>query len=210
MKKILITTLTMLTLLTSAAAFSAATQAPVKQITQPATIDLYASPNASSKIVKKIPIDSDLAIIFHKDGWVEVGDHTTGVTGWLSLKQYQSAKQSFYQSHFRANVNTLFIQMAKNKNGKITVEAYRNGKKLSEKEANKLYQHMRVQQEMQWKTIAHFNHMLTHEVDRDFMLEKRGMDNIFEMPAAFPGIIVIENSGNTITENKNPVAQKAK
>jgi len=194
MKKLLIA----LALLTSVAAFSATTQTPAKKIIQPVTIDLYASPNATSKIVKKIPINSDLAIIFHKGNWVEVGDHTTGATGWLSLQQYQAAKQDFYQSHLHANVNTLFIQMSKDKNGKAIVEAYRNGKKLSEADANKLYDHMRKQQEMQWKAMAHFNHMLTQEVDRDFMLEKRGMDNIFEMPAMFPGIIVIENPKNSV------------
>lgn len=212
MKKIIISALI---LISSITAFSATNLMPAKPITLAAanktttqtkkiiTINLYASPDAKSKVIKILPVDTDLVIIFNKGNWVKVGDRVDGTTGWLSLAQYQAAKHAFYQSHFHADVNTLYIQMSKNKNGKAVVEAYQNGKKLSEEDANKLYEHMKAQQEMQWKQIQHFNHVLTRQVNRDFILEKHGMENIFEMPTVFPGVIVIENP-------KKPVQNSAR
>lgn len=206
MKKILITSLTALALLTSAISFSATTPAPAKQAAPADTINLYTTPDATSKIVEYLPINTDLAIIINKNGWVEVGDRASGATGWLNLEQYHAAKESFYKTHLHASIATLYIQLSKDKAGKSIVEAYRNGKKLSDHDANALYQHMRAQQKSQWDMIEHFNRVVEKGFDHDFMLQKRGVDNIFEMPGMFPGIVVIENpetaTEKTVAPNK--------
>src|SRR5262245_26822454 len=104
MKKILFITVTALSIILSAQAFSAeATQTPAAKPVETtsttvaekkpiqATIDIYESANTTSKIIKKVSANQDLIPIYHEGQWVKVGDRQDGTTGWINIHQYREA-----------------------------------------------------------------------------------------------------------------------
>lgn len=164
---------------------TATTKTQEKAIHQPSAgdkntqINLYADPKLNAKVLKELPIDANLVTIFHQGEWVKVGDRKDGTTGWVNLKQYRTAKQNFYRNYFHEKTQTLYFHSEKDKDGKVSMVAYRNGKKLSDTETKELFQHLKQEENQQWEAMQQFNHM----IDLPLM--------------TMPGIVVIEHRPET-------------
>ena len=201
MKKIFFISLTALSVLLCTAVFAAektipitkAAPAPIEQKTPDITIKLYESPEMTAKVMKTLPVHAHLVAIFQKGDWMKVGDQQDGTTGWINLTQYHQAKQQYYHHYFHTNVETVFVHTFKDKDGKTIIEAYRNGKKLSEDESKKLYEKSQAEARKQWEAMQQFNRILDHEMQRDYIQAKRQFDEAFGPSSFFmPGIVVIE------------------
>ena len=140
------------------------------------TINLYDAPSDKSKIIKQLPINENLVPVFAKGDWVKVGDRGDGTTGWINKKQYRDARNQYYQQYVEDHVQSFYMTTVKGKDGKTVVEAYRNGKKLTEAEANKLYVQMQAQQKQQWEAMQRFNFEAQQALDSAF----------------YPGIVIVE------------------
>ena len=195
------TTLTLLSALALSTAVHAATPAQARptieksaiEKTEPpkmATINLYAAPESNAKIITQLPVDADLVGIFHQGDWIKVGDRKDGKIGWVNEQQYNQAKQNFYHTHFQNFFNTTYINITKNKDGKTVVEAYQNGKKLSDADAQKLYAKMQAQGKKQWEAMQQFNKAMDKQMQRDYLDARRAMDDAF---SAMPGVVIINN-----------------
>lgn len=162
-----------------------------KKLPESIEISLYESPDLKSKVTQNLPINTDLVAIYNKGDWVKVGNKANGDTGWINVAQYREAKQNFYKNYYHENFTSIFFNWTKDKNGKTMIEAYRNGKKLSNADAQKLYDQMREQEQHQWEAMQRFNHM----IDQQFR------DDFFNMPIMMPGIVVIEQPIKTSKQN---------
>lgn len=175
----------------TAPAKTAATEKPIttKPATTP-TVNLYAAPEANSKILETMPADADLVGIYHKGDWIKVGDRRDGATGWVNEQQYKQARQTYFQQRFHNAINTTYINVTKNKDGKTVIEAYKNGKKLSEADAKKLYDQMQAQGKKQWQAMQHFNAVMDQQMQRDYLDARRAMDDAF---SAMPEVVIIQH-----------------
>jgi hypothetical protein len=154
------------------------------------TINLYATPESNSKIIEKLPANADLVGIYHQGDWIKVGDRHDGTTGWVNEQQYNQAKQNYYQQQFHSVINTTYINVTKNKDGKTVIEAYKNGKKLSEADAKKLYAQMQAQGKKQWQAMQHFNAVMDQQMQKDYLDARRAMDEAF---SSMPSIVIIQH-----------------
>lgn len=186
MKKIVCVSLVVLSVVFAASVF-AAEKASVKKVEAKAVamqpINLYESPETTAKIIKKLPANTNLVGIYQKGEWMKVGDRADGSTGWINLSQYHQAKQDFYQHYFHLNSESVYVSTKKDKNGKTVIEAYKNGKKLSDADAKKLYDQIQLQTEKQFKAMQQFNQEMDLQMQRELM----------NPPMIFmPGIVVIQ------------------
>lgn len=122
----------------------------------PVDISLYAAPSTKAQIQKHLTPTQRLLPIFTQGEWVKVGLPDDGTVGWINQKQYRQAVAAYYQP----KVETFFVQSqsqdAKGENPNMTVVAYHNGKKLTDKEAKALYQQWQQQQEKQNLYFQHW------------------------------------------------------
>lgn len=220
MRKIVVTTLTALSLVLSVSVMAAETKTPEKEKTPAvhpiaknteqksehkientadkktvkSTIDLYESPELKAKIIKKLPIFSDLVAIYRKGDWLKVGDREDGSTGWINLHQYNTARENYYHSAFQMQSESVYLKAEKNEKGKTDIVAYRNGKKLTPEEAKALYDHMQVQERRQWDAMQHFNEVMDMQMSRNYLDARRAMDSAFQASMmSMPEIVVIQN-----------------
>lgn len=108
-------------------------------------IDLYQSPGLQSTVLQKVISPESLIPIYHKNGWIKVGNLHNGQVGWVNREQYHKAIETYYQP----DIQKVFIYIkhnGKEENPVINVVAYKNGKRLSDKEAGQLYQNIEKQQ----------------------------------------------------------------
>ncbi|MCB1828339.1 MAG: hypothetical protein KDH94_07915 [Coxiellaceae bacterium] len=113
---------------------------------------LYNTPKGD-KVLDRLPGNAALIPIYQKKDWVKVGDPRNGHVGWVNKKQVREARNAF----FRPNIQTVYIHSDESKNGKpqLNIVAYRNGKKLSQAEAKRMYEQMRKNQIAELKRMRH-------------------------------------------------------
>lgn len=112
---------------------------------------LYES-EAGKTVTQKLPINTHLIKIYQKKDWIKVANPNDGSVGWINQTQYQKAVDEFNQP----NVQEVFISKSVDKNNKpeINVVAYKNGKPVSQQEANAMYEKIKQEQKTQedyWK-----------------------------------------------------------
>ena len=166
-------------------------------------IIVRANPSSTAKIVEKVTPTTRLVKIIKKGDWLKVGNAENGQVGWINREQYQKAMQAYYQP----DVQTVFIHVngdGSHKTSKII--AYKNGKKLSEQEADKLYK--RIQHE-QLKQRADFERV-SKRMDK-LMRESFDMDPWFytnwphiQKPGWVQPIIVIEKPAEKSKPKRKP------
>lgn len=201
MQKIIITSLTAISLIYGSTALAVTPSTPEKTkppiektvVKKPvektsekavvSTIHLYESPEIHSKIIKSLPLFSNLVAIYRKDDWMKVGDRADGTTGWINLSQYNQARNNYYQEHFKMHSDFVYLQSEKNDKGKTEIVAYRNGKKLTPAEAKELYDHMQAQEQKQWDAMQRFDQIMDQQ-----------MQSVFQMPLMMPNIVVIQQA----------------
>lgn len=172
-------------------------EAPVSTPAKSSRVNLYETPYLNAKVIGTVSAGQRLIRIFRKGRWIKVGDPSNGATGWINRRQYRRARRNLSSSHSQ----TVFIRTENMKNGKSEVDivAYRNGKKLSDKEAQALYNKMRKAAQREMHNIDRMN----LRMDRFFEHENRMLDEVDNSPwavgstpsAARPVIVINRASG---------------
>lgn len=176
---------------------SAAVQIPQKSDLSADThstpqVILYES-NNDKKIIQTLPPTVRLVRIYQEGDWIKVGNTTDGTVGWINRLQYQKTLEAFNQ----ANIQEIFISQTMDKDHKpqIKIVAYQNGKPISEKEAQSLYDKMKKQQKLQAQYWQALNQNMLYW--QDHMLSDFFQDPFFNQTALLPiPIMVIEKSGS--------------
>lgn len=142
------------------------------------TVNLYATPNGKH-VTARVPITASLVPIYRQHGWVKVGNRQDGTVGWISLKQYHRQRAAY----FKPDVQTIFINRSV-QDGKPTVSmvAYKDGKKLTDKEASALYEKMAKSQQREQRAMRHY----WHHFDRMMRLQREEMQHWFDHDAQDP------------------------
>lgn len=140
-------------------------------------VKLYAAPNAKAKVLQTMSPFVRLVPIYRQGPWVKVGRARDGQVGWINVQQYRDAREAATQ----ADVQSFYINVTENDKGKriVNVMAYKNGKRVSDKEAMKLYKQMRKDQKRQRRAMR-----------REFMQMRRAMNTTWFGPG-WGGPIVI-------------------
>ncbi|MBN2689718.1 MAG: SH3 domain-containing protein [Gammaproteobacteria bacterium] len=146
------------------------------------TINLYDAPHAGAKVVAKINPSHRLIPIFRQKGWIKVGNPINGNIGWVNKKEYHQALNKLIKQQNK--ISSTYVQVTSN-NGKETITAYENGKKLNKMQAKKLYKKMRHQQQLERR---HF-HRMWKRWHRYFNQNMFDMNN--EMLPMQPMIVVV-------------------
>ncbi|MDE3400997.1 MAG: SH3 domain-containing protein, partial [Coxiella burnetii] len=108
-------------------------------------------------------------------GWIKVGDPRNGEVGWVNRDQYHEALQKYYQP----DIQTVFIRAEHNEKGKRTIDvvAYKNGKKLTDKEAQQLYEQIKNQQAKESRYMRHVFWDMDKLMAQQMRAFSRWMDN---------------------------------
>lgn len=170
----------------------AAAEKPAEKVAASTAVALYESPELTSKVLGHFPVTANLVGIIRQGDWVKVGNRENGQTGWVNLKAYHAAQQAFYHDYFHMSTETIYVRQGKGQDAKPVVEVYRNGKKLSDSDAQQYYDQMKKQQEQQWQTMQHFNQIVNQQ-----------MDGMMASPLMFmPGVVIVEQPPVTKTDEK--------
>ncbi len=156
---------------------------------------LYEKPDTQSHVLTNLRPDDRIIPFYKEKDWIKIGLPQNGQTGWVNTKQYIQARENFY----RQNVQSVYVQVKESAGDKTskTIIAYKNGKKLSDAEAAKLYQQM--QQENQRKMRFWLsNAVIFDELNQNFSTLQGFNDGFFSAP-----IIILQDSGAEKTPEKN-------
>ena len=139
---------------------------PATQTQLSTQVNLYASPMPKSKVVTSVPVNQSMVPFYKQGRWIKVGLRKDGQVGWIYRPEYRQALRAWYTPKQRVT----FIQTERVvQNGKTVtkVVAYRDGKKLNDKQAKKMYKTL---QKNQMKAI---NRMMRMESRMDRMFFSR-------------------------------------
>jgi len=154
-------------------------------------LSIYANPSNQSHVIAHISPWTDLVPIYHKKGWLKVGNSKNGQVGWIDLKQYHQLMHKL----MTPQMETVVVKNSKDamKPGKYKIVAYRNGKPLNEKEAKELLKHMQAQQ----IKMEHQFDIMQNQMDQMFHHSMMEMDhmmphlNFDRFPQVEPLVLVI-------------------
>lgn len=132
------------------------------------TVSFYREANVKSPLIAKVPLQQldgwsqHFVRIYQKGDWLKIGDIRNGDTGWINVQQYHDMIRRLYDAEEKT-LQTVFIQVRKHKNKhgkeKIKFIAYKNGTRLSHKEAKHLYDEMRKDDLRRYRYMRHtFRH----------------------------------------------------
>jgi len=160
------------------------TQSAVKA---PIMVNLYAQPSLHAKVVATIHPSQFLVRIFQKKGWIKVGNPKNGDVGWLNEKQYKKASTKWMRSVAKP---TSYSVTAKDDNGKYTVVAYKDGKKLNPKQAEKLFKQTQNNQESLQESFVR----LQENINQSFADSMQMFDNnMASIPMFAPVVFVVHS-----------------
>lgn len=157
--------------------YHAARQAAIQAATQ---VTLYAKPNSHSPAIGSISTHTPIVTIVSSKNqqWVKVGDHSNGQVGWININDYRHARwASQHQQRSGTNrpphqplttstndANSIYITV-NNKNGQQQITAYKNGKKLNQEQAKRLWQRMQQRQQQMMAQDANIEHAAQQDID---------------------------------------------
>ena len=146
----------------SGQAASSVPAATAKESAQSTDLTLYATAKGK-KVLKTVPVNTPMVMIIQQGKmWKIALRDANGTVGWINQQQYVAAKEAFY----KPNVQAMYVKRTVDKDGKpeVNVVVYRNGKQVSQAEAQKLYESMQnnsAQQQDQW--LAPLHNMMLRE-----------------------------------------------
>jgi chaperonin cofactor prefoldin len=109
------------------------------------TIELHAAPSDTSKVIKTIDPWQKLVPIYKQKDWLKVGDPENGQVGWVNIQKYQKMLSDLA----KAAIQYVMVNVAGNPDEKDqnSIVGYKNGKKLTSEQSEKLMQQMEERQE---------------------------------------------------------------
>lgn len=143
-------------------------------------IFLYSQPTTHAQPVEQIPPQVKLIEIYRQNNWVKVGDPTNGKVGWLTDIAYQVSQTSVAQ--------IVFLQIKPGNNSTENIVAYRNGQKLSEADAKKIYTQLSQQQTQFNQQIVQFQNSMNQ-----LMTQFDNSAIAFSLIPIMPSVVVIGN-----------------
>ncbi len=171
---------------------------PAKQSVEKQTQDqikLYADASKDAKVLATITLDQRIVPFYNKGGWVKVGDPANGQVGWIHKEQYRKAmNQAISES-----VQTVYIEQDSDNNQKPQITVYKNGKKLTGKEAQAIYQKVQKQQTYMQNRFERFQKQMQNFANEQ-MLQLNSSFNM--LPVVQPIVIVENNPAKTKTTEK--------
>lgn len=176
------------------------TQSHAQPATQSDFILLYATPH-KGKVIQRLSPNTRLVPIYRKGNWEKAGDPKNGQVGWLNIVQYQKARAAYY----RPDIQTLYVHVDPNTKGKPTLNviAYKNGKKLTDQQAMKLYKRLRKQQEAVYNNMQRFSLSMYRMMDQDFLNAERFFDSAWMNTPWMEPVILIPSPANPKALPKN-------
>ncbi len=149
---------------------------------------LYDKPS-NGKVVQRLAPNARLVPIYQDGNWVKVGNPRNGDTGWVNLVEYQKARYNYY----RPDIQTLYVHI--NNTGKsrptLNVIAYKNGKKLTEKEASALYKRLRSQEKAQFQRVQKLSWSMQSMMDQDVLNAEHFMNAAWDNPPWMAPVILV-------------------
>ncbi len=105
---------------------------------------------------------------YRKHKWLKVAFTDNGDTGWVNTNQLETAFVKAEQAD--TNIQTVYVNRTTGGNGKpvVNIVAYKNGKKLTDTQAENLYQKMRVNGLKQQEYFNRMNMRLQNIMNHDF------------------------------------------
>lgn len=148
------------------------------------SLPLYASPNKSAKVIDHIVVGQRLVVIYRQKDWLKVGNPENGQVGWVNIKQYQNWKRASARAFVKSVVITLTEKP--DKKGKPEIIVYKNGQRLSDKDAQAFYEKMQRRQRIMQKRFNRFqkdmNRFLKDSMDQEA--------DFWQMPFFQPVIVI--------------------
>lgn len=134
-------------LLVVAIGVSASVTSKAPKVPRLPQVAVYAKAN-SKKVLFKRPLGYRFVPFFKEKQWLKVGDPQGGQVGWVNLQQVQSMRQRYVEArrqylkhHSQSHSVVIFSETRGDGKHQVTkVDAYKNGKRLSNKDAKSLYQ----------------------------------------------------------------------
>jgi hypothetical protein len=135
---------------------------PKNSLTHNDKITLYNAPTISAQPIEQLLPQTKLIEIYRENNWVKVGDPMNGNVGWITDIAYQTIQASATKSHAN-EVQTVFLQVnPASNNFPENIVAYKNGQKLSEADAKKLYAQLNQQQAQFNQQMMQFQNSMNH------------------------------------------------
>jgi hypothetical protein len=157
-------------LLSIALSLSGVVMAYAKQ--PPATdtplVDVYENPK-SNKVIQRVSPAVSLIPIFKQQDWVKVGNPNTGDIGWVNLAQWQQANLAFYTP----DIQSIYVYTQQSKAGAkpaTNIVAYKNGEKLTDRQAKQLYEQVKKQQHTQQQALIALQRSMQKSFDQSKLL----------------------------------------
>ena len=101
-------------------------------------VNVYKKPNTKT-VLQTVSVDNDLISIINKKGWTKVADPNTGEVGWINDKQFQEAISAYLGSEPEVDSYMIVSEQTNDEKPTVDIIAYRDGKRLSEKDSKTLY-----------------------------------------------------------------------
>jgi len=190
-------------LLVASVGFAKATHSVKKPtVVQNELILVHAAPKSNAEIIQKVSPSHRLVPIIRQGEWIKVGDASDGKVGWINRNQYKKAMKAFY----RPNIQTVFIRAERDVNGKPTINiiAYKNGKKLSKKEADVIYKRIRKERIRESRYMNRMFWSMHRTMDQEMHDMDQFMapwDNMGFGPEIIQPVIVVNPQQKSALEN---------
>ena len=150
--------------------------AKAKVNTTPTTVALYAEPSPHAKVITQIDPRDFFVRIYEKDAWMKIGNPRNGQVGWVSKSDYKAVLENLFKPKVDFTTFTLTAKAMPDAAGKYVVDAYKNGKKLSQKEAQALFNKMQSQSETMQENFTR----LQQDMSRSLMRSMKAFADNFQ------------------------------
>jgi hypothetical protein len=127
--------------------FHSASYASNKSEQKPTNIPefpIYAEINKTN-LVEKANLSTPLVRIFKQDNWIKVADTSNGLVGWVKSDDYKKAIEAWNKPRTQSVLLNITEKESPELH-KVEIVAYKNGKKLEDKEAKAIYEQFKKQQ----------------------------------------------------------------
>jgi hypothetical protein len=155
-------------------------------------VSLHAQPKQDAKVIAKVNISQHLIPFYQQKHWVKVANPKDGKVGWVNREAYKKAMHQAFNEQF----HTTYIEVNQNDQDKPRVTAFKNGKQLPDKDAQKLYKKMQKQQHHMQIKMHQYQKHIQGMLDHAFSEGNAMFANMPPMPILQP-VVIVEHDKDT-------------
>lgn len=153
---------------------------------------LRAKPSNTARVIARFKLGTHLVAFYKKGDWYKAGDPQTGEVGWYNQHQVARAMQSQLNAPM-VEVRDYSVTINKQGDKPAKVTAYRNGKKLSDKQAQAFYQSLQQRAKKQGMLWQQQMNVMQGQIGQMQQMDA-SLFNGFDTPIVQP-VIIIEKPG---------------